>query len=90
MSTGHGLYYADTDYDVAETVVDVATRKGVLPIQVALAWILHKPGVAAPIVSVTKKAQLDDLIAGLSLALTPEEVAALEAPYRPHPILGHE
>jgi aryl-alcohol dehydrogenase-like predicted oxidoreductase len=87
---GHGLYYTDADYDVADAVVEVARKKGVLPIQVGLAWILQQPGVAAPIVSVTKPEQLDQLIDGLSVRLTPDERAALERPYRPHPILGHE
>jgi 1-deoxyxylulose-5-phosphate synthase len=87
---GHGLYYSDADYDVADTVADVARRKGVLPIQIALAWILRQPAVSAPIISVTKRAQLDQLIAGLSVTLTPDEAKELEASYRPHPILGHE
>jgi 1-deoxyxylulose-5-phosphate synthase len=87
---GHGLYYTDADYDVADAVVEVARRKGVLPIQIALAWILRQPGVSAPIVSVTKREQLDQLTAGLSVTLTPEEAKELEAAYRPHPILGHE
>jgi aryl-alcohol dehydrogenase (NADP+) len=87
---GHGLYYTDADYDVADAVTQVARRKGVLPIQIALAWILRQPGVSAPIVSVTKRDQLDQLIAGLSVTLTSEEAAELESSYRPHPILGHE
>jgi 1-deoxyxylulose-5-phosphate synthase len=85
---GHSLYYADDDYDVADAVVAVAARKGVLPIQVALAWILRQPAVTAPIVSVTKPVQLDQLIAGLPVTLTDDEAKALEAPYRPHPVLG--
>lgn len=87
---GRSLYYTDADYDVADAVAAVAQRKGVLPIQVALAWILSRPGVVAPIVSVTKREQLDQLIDGLSVTLTPEEVQAVEAPYRPHRVLGHE
>jgi aryl-alcohol dehydrogenase (NADP+) len=85
---GHSLYYADADYDVADRVVEVARQKGVLPIQVALAWVLSKPGIAAPIVSATKLEQLDQLAAGLSVQLTPQEIAAVEEPYRPHPVLG--
>jgi len=87
---GHGLYYTDADYDVADKVAEVARRKAVLPIQIALAWILRQPGVAAPIVSVTKRDQLDQLIEGLTVSLTNEEAKELEAPYRPHPILGHD
>ena len=87
---GHSLYYADTDYAVADRVVEVAKRKGVMPIQVALAWVLSKPGIAAPIVSATKIEQLDQLVAGLSITLTPDEVRALEEPYQPHPVRGIE
>lgn len=85
---GHGLYYSDADYDVADTVASVAHRKGVPPIHVALAWIRQQPGVVAPIISVTKREQLDQLIAGLAVTLTEEETTALQAPYQPHPILG--
>ena len=87
---GHGLYYADADYDVADRVVEVASRKGVLPIQVALAWILSRAGVAAPIISVTRREQIDDLVAAIGVPITPEEDAELSAPYRPHAILGHD
>ena len=87
---GHSLYYADVDYDVADAVADVARAKGVLPIQVALAWVLRQAGVTAPIVSVTRLEQLDQLVAGVTMTLTEEEAKALEAPYRPHPVLGHD
>ena len=87
-SYGHSLYYADADYDVADRVVDVAKKKDVLPIQVALAWVMNKPGVTAPIISATKIEQLDQLVAGASVTLTPEEVRAVEEPYQPHPVLG--
>jgi aryl-alcohol dehydrogenase (NADP+) len=89
-SYGHSLYYADADYDVADRLVSVARRKGVLPIQIALAWVLSKPGVAAPIVSATKIEQLDQLVEGMSVTLSPEEVAALEEPYIPHKVIGIE
>jgi aryl-alcohol dehydrogenase (NADP+) len=87
---GHGLYYSDADYAIADKVVEVAGAKGVLPIQVALAWILRQPGVNAPIVSVTKRDQFDQLIEGVSVTLTDDEAKSLETPYQPHPILGHE
>jgi aryl-alcohol dehydrogenase (NADP+) len=86
---GHTLYYADSDYDIVDRLVAVAREKGVLPIQVALAWILNKPGVVAPIISATKVEQLDQLIAGMAVTLTPEEIQSLEAPYQAHPTLGH-
>jgi aryl-alcohol dehydrogenase-like predicted oxidoreductase len=85
---GHTLYVADEDYDVVDRVVAVATQKGVLPIQVALSWIVNKPGVTAPIVSATKLEQLDQLVEGLSVTLTPEEIAAVEEPYVPHKVIG--
>lgn len=87
---GHSLYYADSDYDVAERVVAVAKQKGVLPIQVALAWVANRPGVTAPIISATKIEQLDQLIAGLDVRLTDEERKAVEEVYVPHPVLGNE
>ncbi len=89
-SYGHSLYYADADYDVADRVVEIANRKGVLPIQVALAWILGKPGIVAPIISATKVEQLDQLVAGMSVTLSPEEIRALEEPYQRHPVIGHD
>ena len=87
---GHSLYYADSDYDVAERVVEVARQKGVLPIQVALAWVANRPGVTAPIISATKIEQLDQLIAGLDVTLTADEQKAVEEVYQPHPVLGTE
>lgn len=87
---GHGLYYADSDYDVADRVVEVARQKGALPIQVALSWVANRPGVTAPIISATKVEQLDQLVAGLDMRLTDEERKAVEALYVPHPVLGTE
>jgi len=87
---GQSLYYADSDYDVAERVVQVAKAKGVRPIQVALAWVANRPGVTAPIISATKIEQLDQLIAGLNVKLTAEEQKAVEEVYTPHPVLGNE
>jgi aryl-alcohol dehydrogenase (NADP+) len=87
---GHGLYYADTDYDIADRVVEVARAKGVLPIQIALAWLIQQPAVASPVIGVTKLEQLDDLVAGLEVKLSDDERKRLEEPYRPHMILGHE
>ncbi len=87
---GHSLYYADSDYEVAERVVEVAKQKGVLPIQVALAWVANRPGVTAPIISATKLEQLDQLLAGLDVTLTADEQRAVEEVYTPHPVLGNE
>jgi aryl-alcohol dehydrogenase-like predicted oxidoreductase len=85
---GHTLYYADSDYDVAERVVEVARARGVRPIQVALAWVMSRPGVTAPIVGASKLEQLDQLVEAASLRLTDDEVRALEEPYRPHGVIG--
>ncbi|HWI19945.1 MAG TPA: aldo/keto reductase [Vicinamibacterales bacterium] len=85
---GHTLYYSEPDYQVVDRVVEIAAQKGVKPIQVALAWILGKPGVTAPIVSATKLEQLDQLVEGMKVTLSPEEVAALEEPYVPHKVIG--
>jgi aryl-alcohol dehydrogenase (NADP+) len=81
---------AAADRAVVAAVERVAAARGVPMAQVALAWVLAKPGVAAPIVGVSKMAQLDDALAALEIALTAEEVASLEAPYVPHPVAGHD
>jgi len=88
-SYAHEMYYADTDFDVMDAVSDVAGARGLEPAQVALAWILQKPGVVAPIIGATKMPHLDQAIACLDIALSDEDLQALEAPYRPHPVLGH-
>ena len=87
---GKKLYTAATDSDrrVVERVGEIAQKRGVPRAQVALAWVLHKPVVTAPIVGASKQQHLDDAIAALSLELSAEEVAALEEPYVPHPVVG--
>jgi len=86
---GHSLYYRDTDFTVVDRVAEIATARGVKPAQVALAWILAKPGVSAPIIGASKLYQLEDALTALELKLTPDEIKRLEEPYEPHPILGH-
>jgi aryl-alcohol dehydrogenase-like predicted oxidoreductase len=81
--------YEDSDFDVVDVVREVAEERGVSPARIALAWLLGKPAVTAPIVGATKLRHLDDAIAATEVALSEEEVARLEAPYRPHAILGH-
>ncbi|MNI57372.1 L-glyceraldehyde 3-phosphate reductase [compost metagenome] len=78
------------DRVVVERVASVAEARGVSRAQVALAWILAKDPVTAPIIGVTKLPQLDDAIAALSLSLTSEEIAYLEEPYIPHPYIGFQ
>ncbi len=78
----------EADRRVVEAVAGVAAARGVPRAQVALAWLASRPGVTAPIVGASKPAHLQDAVAALSLRLTPEEVAALEAPYIPHAVAG--
>ena len=89
---GRSLYAktADADRKVVEAVAAVATRLGRPRAQVALAWVLAKSEVTAPIVGATRLEQLDDAVAALSLALSPEDIAELEAPYVPHAVVGHD
>jgi 1-deoxyxylulose-5-phosphate synthase len=81
--------YTDEDFAVADAVVEVAGEKGVEPAQVALAWLLSRPGVTAPILGATKVEHLEDGLGALDVALTDDEIKRVEAPYRPHPIRGH-
>jgi 1-deoxyxylulose-5-phosphate synthase len=83
------MYYSEDDFAVAGAVAEVAARRGVSPAQVACAWVLQAPGVTAPIVGATKLRHLQELIAAVDLKLSPEEVAAVEKPYRAHRVLGH-
>ncbi|NKZ02534.1 aldo/keto reductase [Actinomadura latina] len=85
---GDGLY-TDADFDVVDAVREVAGERGVPAAQVALAWLLGRPGVTAPIVGATKLTHMDDAIAAEGLELDEKETARLEAPYRPHEVLGH-
>lgn len=85
----HQLYYDDADFQVVDRVVDLAKARGVSPAQIALAWLLHQPGVTAPIIGASKLEHLEDAIAALNIQLNDEERAALEEPYKPHPVLGH-
>ena len=88
-SFGDSLYTPEVDFAVVERVVEVAQERGVAPAQVALAWLLGKPGVTAPIVGATKVEHLEDAIAAEQLALSADEVARLEEPYVPHAVSGH-
>jgi aryl-alcohol dehydrogenase-like predicted oxidoreductase len=83
------LYSQTGDFDVVERVAEVAGERGVPPAQVALAWLLHKPGVTAPIVGATKLSHLEDAVAAEQLSLGDKEIARLEEPYAAHPVLGH-
>lgn len=88
---GRTLYAhtGDADRKVAEAVGEVAQARGVPRAQIALAWVLQKSEVTAPIVGATRLDQLDDAVAALSISLTEEEIKAVEAPYVPHAVTGH-
>jgi aryl-alcohol dehydrogenase (NADP+) len=84
-----GMYYEPEDFDVVDAVVAIADEKGFSPAQIALAWLLHKPGVTAPIIGATKMYQLEEAAAAVDISLSDEEIEQIEAPYKPHRILGH-
>jgi aryl-alcohol dehydrogenase-like predicted oxidoreductase len=88
-SFGDSLYVPAVDFAVVDRVVDVASERDVLPAQVALAWLLHKPGVTAPIVGATKDQHVDGALAAEQLQLGEDEIAQLEEPYIPHAVSGH-
>ena len=81
---------ADADRRVVDAVKQVADQRGVSRAQIALAWVMQKPGVTAPIVGATKLAHLDDAVGALAVKLTAEDIAALEAPYVPHAVAGFQ
>ena len=81
--------YDESDFAVVDAVGRVADRRGLPAAQVALAWLLHQPAVTAPIVGATKPGHIEDAVAAVGIRLDDEERAALEAPYRPHPVRGH-
>jgi 1-deoxyxylulose-5-phosphate synthase len=83
------LYFRDEDFQVAERVQEIAKEHGVTGSQIALAWMLNKPHVTAPIIGASKMDHLNQAIAALDITLTENEVKRLEELYQPHPILGH-
>jgi 1-deoxyxylulose-5-phosphate synthase len=86
---GRSLYFREEDFVVADCVAEVAEGRGVSSSQIALAWILNKPYITAPIIGATKLGHLDQAIAALDIKLSEEEAKRLEEPYKPHPVLGH-
>jgi 1-deoxyxylulose-5-phosphate synthase len=83
------LYRMESDYEVADACESVARARGVTPAQIACAWILQAPGVSAPVVGTTRLEHIRELIDAVEIKLSAEEVAQLEQPYQPHPVLGH-
>jgi aryl-alcohol dehydrogenase (NADP+) len=88
-SYAHDMYYQPSDFAMVERIGEVARARGVSNAQVALAWILGRPGVTAPIVGASKMAHLEELVAAAGMKLEPAEVAVLDACYQPHRVLGH-
>jgi aryl-alcohol dehydrogenase-like predicted oxidoreductase len=85
----HELYYADTDFTIADRVAELARRRELKPTQIALAWMLAKPDVTAPIIGTSKLPHLDQAVAAVDIRLDAAELTFLEEPYQPHQILGH-
>jgi 1-deoxyxylulose-5-phosphate synthase len=78
-----------SDWDIVDRVAQVAAARGVPPAQVALAWMLQRPGVSAPIIGATKPGHLQDALAAEQLELAADEIKSLEELYVPHTVLGH-
>ncbi|MEP7358294.1 MAG: aldo/keto reductase, partial [Anaerolineales bacterium] len=85
----HQMYYREDDFAVAERLASLAEQRGVPMAQLGLAWLLHQPGVSAPIIGASKPQHLDDAVAAVGLKLSDEERKRLEEPYQPHAVLGH-
>jgi 1-deoxyxylulose-5-phosphate synthase len=81
--------YGTADFAVVDALVGVAAERGLPPAQVALAWMLHRPVLTAPIIGATKPGHVEDAVAAVNVRLSDDEIAALEKPYVPHPVLGH-
>jgi len=86
---GKKLYSADSDFDIVARLTEIATQRKLPDAQVALAWMLSKPAVTAPIIGASKPGHLEDAVAALSVKLTQNEITQLEELYQPHPVLGH-
>ncbi|UCG25310.1 MAG: aldo/keto reductase [Chloroflexota bacterium] len=84
------MYFRESDFRVVERVIAVAERHGASPAQIALAWLLHQPGVTAPIVGVRRIQHLEEAAEAAHIKLSKTDLAELEEPYEVHPILGHE
>lgn len=87
---GKTLYARDADFEIVNRLSEVAKTKGLPNAQVALAWILSKPAVTAPIIGASKPGHLEDAVAALSVQLSEEEITRLEELYQPHPVLGFQ
>jgi aryl-alcohol dehydrogenase-like predicted oxidoreductase len=86
----HNYYYEDADFVMADRVGDLAEKYGYSRAQIALAWVLHKPGITSPIIGATKMRHLEEAVATIDIALADDDLAYLEEPYRPHSVMGHQ
>jgi aryl-alcohol dehydrogenase-like predicted oxidoreductase len=84
-----GYYYRPSDFATVERLGAAAAARGVSAATLAYAWLLHRPGITAPIIGASKPYQLDDAVKAMDIALSADDMAALEAGYEPHPVLGH-
>ena len=82
-------YFKETDFQIVERVLELAKRRGATPAQIALAWLLHRPGITSPIIGASKPHHLEEAVAALEIELSDEECRFLEELYQPHPVLGH-
>jgi aryl-alcohol dehydrogenase (NADP+) len=85
----HAYYYQEADFAVVDALSKVAAARGASNATIAYAWLMSRPGVSAPIVGASKLWQLDEAVKAIDVALSPEEVDAMQAPYRPHAVAGH-
>ncbi|MBI5020123.1 MAG: aldo/keto reductase [Ignavibacteriales bacterium] len=85
----HELYYSESDFKIADRVAKLARKRNIKPAQIALAWMLNKPHVTAPIIGASKLEQLDDAVKSLEIILDANEIKSVEELYTPHNILGH-
>jgi aryl-alcohol dehydrogenase-like predicted oxidoreductase len=84
------LYHFDkTDFEIVDRAKKLADEHSATPVQIALAWMLHKPGVVAPIIGASKMHHLEDSIGAVEISLSEDEIAFLEEPYKPYPVMGH-
>ena len=84
------FFYGETDFAIVERAKEVGAKHGVNATQVALAWILNKPGVVSPVLGMVRERYIDDAVAALDIRLDDDDMARLEEPYRPRPVMGFE
>lgn len=86
----HSMYYQDHDYAIVDRVASLAKQRGCSSAQIAIAWLLHKPGIVSPIIGATKMSHLEEAVRAVGIKLSVQEIQYLEELYQPHPVLGHQ